>query len=520
MENKLENYSFERVIYNEKLDDIIGLEGIKEFLKEKKKIVMRKESAKKFGIQLPKGILIAGIPGCGKSLVPKLCSLILEIPIFKINYKELIKNDLKTKEIFDYIDTLESCILCIDSVKSNDKENYIAMLAHVKKIKEEIFIVVVLDDVFTIDFKEYVNILYDEMFFLDIPEYEERIKSIIEMLKKIKVSNIDGAALELSNSTKNYTIKEIKFLMNKVMENMFIEENNFQVERFLKIKDTYNPISKIYKEEIEKIREKLETFNIKKSSQIKSKDYCLRKVLKKDDIIFVQGGLYKASFYIEEREVSNLYVMKNLVTQKMWYEVMEENPSHFKGENFPVERVSWWKSLEYCNKLSEIYGLTPVYILEDGALKINYIDGSKVLPNEADFKKTEGYRLPTELEWEWLATGGEFKKNEDEESELDDIAWYWDNSSIKSHEVGLKKPNELGIYDMFGNVWEWCYDTKSIGELKEETPYLYDTTESYRRLKGGSWGNYKNYCTPGYRYYGGAVGYGSNIGLRVVRTIR
>ena len=137
------------------------------------------------------------------------------------------------------------------------------------------------------------------------------------------------------------------------------------------------------------------------------------KNFEKEYMIEVKGGKYQPSFTDEEKEVFDIEVCKYPTTQKMWTEVMESNLSAFKDENKdenkdknkPVDSVTWWEVLEFCNKLSEKLKLKPVYIItyEDSnkiSLKINQIGGSPTEPNEANFKNTEGFRLPTEVEWE------------------------------------------------------------------------------------------------------------------------
>ena len=251
-------------------------------------------------------------------------------------------------------------------------------------------------------------------------------------------------------------------------------------------------------------------------------------------MIKVKGGKYIPSFSNELKEVFDIEVCKYPTTQLMWLEVMENNPSEAKALYKPVETVNWWQALEFCNKLSEKYGLEPVYELSkslEETLMIKELGEKIVSPNKANFENTEGFRLPTEIEWEWFASGGQkaieqgtFNYIYSGSNNIDEVAWYLSNSDFKNDisikEVGLKKPNQLGLFDCSGNIWEWCYDT--IGEIGNGKLYTYKTFEPYniyRRIKGGS-GAYsaksslitnRSETIATYSY--------KNFGFRIVRTI-
>lgn len=238
------------------------------------------------------------------------------------------------------------------------------------------------------------------------------------------------------------------------------------------------------------------------------------------NMIFVEGGTYKPSFFEEfeekeERTTFDLYVSKYDVTNDEWDELMNENPSKVLGTRKPVNNINRIAAFEFCNKMSEKYGLQPVYKIENNNLvKIIYKDGKEEYPNLADFRKTEGYRLPTEIEWEWFAWGGKvaqeqgkFDKRYFKEEEQDSVnlpkglgafaafgaamsatppsytefAWY---GKVGIHDVGLKRPNELGLYDVIGNVSQHIYDTALDGYIDETRLHIYD--EKYSgRLRGG-----------------------------------
>ncbi|MCK4665059.1 MAG: formylglycine-generating enzyme family protein [Bacteroidales bacterium] len=192
------------------------------------------------------------------------------------------------------------------------------------------------------------------------------------------------------------------------------------------------------------------------------------------EMIFVKGGTYQMGSNKNNDEkpvhtvtVSDFYIGKYEVTQKQWKEIMGastslSNSSRFKGVHLPVEKVSWNDIQLFLQKLNTKIG--------------------------------ENYRLPTEAEWEYAAKGGietpgyaSYKYSGS--NNPDDVAWYSKNSSSKTHKIGTKQANELGIYDMSGNVWEWCsdwYDNDYYSSSPENNPQG-ASSGSFRVRRGGSW---------------------------------
>ena len=164
------------------------------------------------------------------------------------------------------------------------------------------------------------------------------------------------------------------------------------------------------------------------------------------------------------------------VTQEQYEQVMGNNPSEFKGANNPVDSVSWEEALEFCRKLSE-------------------------LPAEKSAGRV--YRLPTEAEWEYACRAGTTTKYSfgDDDSKLGDYAWIGGNSGRTTHPVGSKKPNAWGLYDMQGNVWEWCQDRYGYYPGQAVTNPSGPTSGSVRVNRGGSWYGTAGFCRSAHRYW-------------------
>jgi formylglycine-generating enzyme required for sulfatase activity len=196
------------------------------------------------------------------------------------------------------------------------------------------------------------------------------------------------------------------------------------------------------------------------------------------------------------------------VTQGQYKAVMGENPSRFQGsENRPVEQVSWLDAVKFCNKLSE----------QDGR-KHDGSEGAQ-LSNPGG----NGYRLPTEAEWEYAcrAETEALYPFGDDASAVGRYAWYIENSAKATHPVGVKPPNPWGLYDMMGNVWEWCadsYDEKYDVSYRPSGPPG-TRRASHRAIRGGAWECFAGFCRPAYRGSFQQEFRGDFLGFRVVTDV-
>ena len=218
----------------------------------------------------------------------------------------------------------------------------------------------------------------------------------------------------------------------------------------------------------------------------------------KYSMVWVEGGTFRmgatseqgSDAYSDEKPVhsvtlSGYYIGKTEVTQALWKVVMGSNPSSCKGDNLPVEQVSWNDCQKFIRKLNALTG--------------------------------QNFRLPTEAEWEFACRGGNNSRGYKYSGSnyIDNVAWYDGNSGDKTHPVGTKAPNELGIYDMTGNVWEWCADWygdySSGAQTNPKGPY----DGSDRVCRGGGWGSLARLCRSSNRSYSYPTYRDGSLGLRL-----
>ena len=184
--------------------------------------------------------------------------------------------------------------------------------------------------------------------------------------------------------------------------------------------------------------------------------------------------------------LSSYYIGETEVTQALWKAVMGSNPSYDEGDDLPVECVSWNDCQTFINLLNSLTG--------------------------------KDFRLPTEAEWEFAARGGNQSRHTQYSgsSRIDDVAWYKDNSGYGTHPVKTKQPNELGIYDMSGNVFEWCQDWYGDYSSYAQTNPTGASSGAQRLIRGGNWYCPPRYCRSSCRGGNTPEASGCNLGLRLV----
>ena len=229
-------------------------------------------------------------------------------------------------------------------------------------------------------------------------------------------------------------------------------------------------------------REKLAGANICFKVEVNSGRFMVNGV--SFEMVRVEGGTFRMGATSEQEDeadsdekpvhgvtLSSYYIGKTEVTQALWQAVMGSNPSRFEGSDLPVECVSWNDCQEFIQKLNRLTG--------------------------------RNFRLPTEAEWEFACRGGNNSRGYkySGSNNLGSVAWYNDNSGDQTHPVGTKASNELGIYDMSGNVWEWCSDWYADYTSHSQTNPKGPRSGSCRVFRGGGWGYGAGYCRSSFRDY-------------------
>lgn len=336
---------------------------------------------------------------------------------------------------------------------------------------------------------------------------------------EIEIDLPDGLTEHEVQQKINYSEDTIRSLFN--LENQYDQ-----------IVSKYTPfegkidVSLISYDEIPNLSKKIDKISSEKIKQWQDKQ------IKPKMILCPTGEFWMGAVYDEKKidwdkstpkhlvKITSFLMSETTVTQSLWQSVMGWNPSFFRwDQNLPVENIGWFDALVFCNQLSQLEGLEPCFHFYD----MEFMDHSVINATVEWNKNANGFRLPTEAEWEYAAKAGS-EMVYSGSNDINEVAWYQENSNNETHIVKTKKPNAWGLYDMSGNVWEWCMDQFDENAYKHrenqivENPVKWHNTCCVHVLRGGSCGRPNDRCRVDYRP--GLVAKSNiNRGIRLVRSM-
>lgn len=253
------------------------------------------------------------------------------------------------------------------------------------------------------------------------------------------------------------------------------------------------------------------------TKESKSSNNAIPKMISIEGGQFLMGGA-AANYPVT---LTSFKLSETPITQKQFSYVMGHNPSKLQGDDKPVEMVNWCEAIIYCNILSTMQNLTPCYSIGSVTDLRTFDASSPVWKRISCNFMANGYRLPTEAEWEFAARGG--KKCDPYQfsgsSDINKVAWYGENSDITTHIVGTKAPNSLGLFDMCGNVMEWCWDyfVQEFPPTAQTNPHGPQIGNMHIK-RGGSWLDDFQQCTVYFRSASAPAGKSSSLGFRVCQS--
>lgn len=235
-------------------------------------------------------------------------------------------------------------------------------------------------------------------------------------------------------------------------------------------------------------------------------------------------GRYENEILHQVKLIRSFYICEYEVTVGEWLQTMRWDESPFSGLMLPACELTWYDALAYCDSLSLDEGLEPPYAFTSTVKDGHHIESANVTWN----REANGYRLPTEAEWEFACRAGTttaFNNGAISQTDcspidtvLAECGWYCGNADGRPHDVMTKRPNPLGLYDMHGNIWEWCWDWSGPYDIGAITDPTGPETGPLRVIRGGCWDRGPQICRSAARGYGPQEHPSNMIGLRLVRN--